>query len=189
MGNIVSGVWILVFIIIMARVSTASKKVKDRRERALKEKDVNQQVGLTNDKKSLAFNPAMPIDQYGRQQTPAQKRPSQSRPAQNRPATAQRTQPASAAAKPGEENMSTTEMLAKKAQLDQVEHQKEQFEHRQHERMYYGNYNYARRYLLGDTVAATDKLVYCPNCAAENLVKIHENPAKYHCYFCREKLS
>ncbi len=86
------------------------------------------------------------------------------------------------------DELSTTEMLAQKAKQDQVEHRKEQMEHRQHEQKYYGNYHYARRYLLGDPVAASDKLIYCPNCAAENLIKLHENPRKYNCYFCRAKL-
>ena len=86
------------------------------------------------------------------------------------------------------DELSTTEMLAEKARKDQIEHHKEQVEHRQHEQKYYGNYHYARRYMLGDPVAASDKLIYCPNCAAENLIKLHENPRKYNCYFCRAKL-
>ncbi|MCR5418778.1 MAG: hypothetical protein K6E84_07675 [Lachnospiraceae bacterium] len=86
------------------------------------------------------------------------------------------------------EGKSTTEMLAEKAKQDQIEHRKEQYEHAQFEKKYYNDYHYARRYLLGDPIAASDKLVYCPNCAAENLIKIHENPGKYNCYFCREKL-
>ncbi len=86
------------------------------------------------------------------------------------------------------DELSTTEMLAQKAKQDQIEHHKEQVEHRQHEQKYYGNYHYARRYMLGDPVAASDKLVYCPNCAAENLIKLHESPRKYNCYFCRAKL-
>ena len=88
----------------------------------------------------------------------------------------------------GKEEMSTTEMLAEKARLDQLEHKKEEFEQKQHDKKYYSGYNYARRYMLGDAVKPTEKLVYCPNCAAENLMKIHENPAKYNCYFCRAKL-
>ena len=86
------------------------------------------------------------------------------------------------------DELSTTEMLAQKAKLDQIEHHKEQIKHRQHEQKYYGSYHYARRYMLGDPVAASDKLVYCPNCAAENLIKLHESPRKYNCYFCRAKL-
>ena len=87
-----------------------------------------------------------------------------------------------------EDEQSTTEMLAEKAKQDQIEHQKEKLEQAQYEKKYYGNYHYAKRYLLGDPVPATERLIYCPNCAAENLIRITDNPKKFNCYFCREKL-
>lgn len=96
--------------------------------------------------------------------------------------------PKPAAVQEQEEEQSTTEMLAKKARQDQLEHQKEKAEQAQYEKKYYGNYHYAKRYLLGDPVPATERLVYCPNCAAENLIKITDNPKRFNCYFCREKL-
>ena len=124
---------------------------------------------------------------------PARQAVAQQKTAQQRNGV-QNNRPQTAKQKPGEggltdaDELSTTEMLAEKARKDQIEHHKEQVEHRQHEQKYYGNYHYARRYMLGDPVAASDKLIYCPNCAAENLIKLHESPRKYNCYFCRAKL-
>ncbi|MBO4338181.1 MAG: hypothetical protein J5842_08925 [Lachnospiraceae bacterium] len=128
--------------------------------------------------------PSRPMASQGR---PAQQtRPQQSRPAQRMPASSPAT--AAAAVKASGEGMSTTEMLAQKAALDQKEHRLEEYEQRQHEKKYYSNYHYAKRYMLGDPVSPTEKILYCPNCAAENLIKIHENPRKYNCYFCRANL-
>ena len=110
----------------------------------------------------------------------------QTRPQQASGAATPKTKPA--AVQEQEEEQSTTEMLAKKARHDQLEHQKEKAEQAQYEKKYYGNYHYAKRYLLGDPVPATERLVYCPNCAAENLIKITDNPKRFNCYFCREKL-
>lgn len=48
--------------------------------------------------------------------------------------------------------------------------------------------NYAGRYLPGDPVPQSCKLVICGYCNAENLVPQNDKPEKYTCYFCRERL-
>ncbi len=87
-----------------------------------------------------------------------------------------------------EEERPVTEMLAEKARKDQIEHRREELEQARHEKTYYSGYRYAKRYLPGDEVPSGERLVYCPNCAAENLIRITDNPKKFNCYFCREQL-
>lgn len=85
------------------------------------------------------------------------------------------------------EGESTTEYLNRKAEMDNREHQKEQFERKRAERQNYGNIVYAGRWMEGDPVPQSRRMVVCSYCGAENLVPIHDRTA-YHCYFCREKL-
>lgn len=56
------------------------------------------------------------------------------------------------------------------------------------QKKYYGNYNYAQRYVPGDPVTKGKRMVYCPYCNAENLIPSHNAAKDYNCYFCREKL-
>ena len=196
---------IVVFFFIILRVRSTVNKATKQAERMKKEGEVNKQVGITASS-SFAQAAGSAIQKREDFASQAMGRPSSpinypaaqgSKPAANtRPVTnnrpgqksAARPQSAAASKQAAEESLSTTEMLAQKAKMDQIEHQKEKMEQKRHEQQYYRNYNYAKRYLLGDPVAPTEKLIYCPNCAAENLIKIHENPKKYNCYFCREKL-
>ncbi|MCR5283642.1 MAG: hypothetical protein K6E18_09750 [Lachnospiraceae bacterium] len=197
---------VVVFFFIILWVRSSVGKAAKQAERMKKEGEVNKQVGITTSssfasaagsavQKREAFasqaagRPSSPINypsaQPGRPAAQGGRQNANTRASQKPAARAQGGAAAGAAA---DESLSTTEMLAQKAKLDQIEHQKEQMEQRRHEQQYYRNYNYAKRYLLGDPVSPTEKLIYCPNCAAENLIKIHENPKKYNCYFCREKL-
>lgn len=85
------------------------------------------------------------------------------------------------------EGESTTEYLNRKAELDNREHQKERLERKRAERQNYGNIVYAGRWMEGDPVPPSRRLVICGYCGAENLVPVNDRTA-YHCYFCREKL-
>ena len=190
---------VVVFFFIILWVRSSVGKAAKQAERMKKEGEVNKQVGITTSSSfasaagsAVQKREAFASQSAGRPSSPINYPAAQgNRPAANtRPAQRNTARPQSAAAskQAAQDSLSTTEMLAKKAQMDQVEHQREKLEQKRHEQQYYRNYNYAKRYLLGDPVSPTEKLIYCPNCAAENLIKIHENPKKYNCYFCREKL-
>ena len=190
---------VVVFFFIILWVRSSVGKAAKQAERMKKEGEVNKQVGITTSSSfasaagsAVQKREAFASQSAGRPSSPINYPAAQgNRPAANtRPAQRNTARPQSAAVsqQAAQDSLSTTEMLAKKAQMDQVEHQREKLEQKRHEQQYYRNYNYAKRYLLGDPVSPTEKLIYCPNCAAENLIKIHENPKKYNCYFCREKL-
>lgn len=107
------------------------------------------------------------------------------RPQQNKPQTAK------SPAKPlhnKPEEMSTMEMLEAKAREDdreeRLEKQRQKIENKKH----YGHLNYAERYIIGDAVPKGKKMVFCPNCNAENLIPTHSAAREYNCYFCRENL-
>ena len=182
---------IIAFFIVASKGKSAGKNEKKRRAAQSEAVDAQINKGVSSVQHSKAASlftpmnssvnrPSLPMSQNG-QSSGYGKTSHQT----NRSVNSAKPREAAPSADP----MSTTEMLAKKAADDQKEHMREQFEQKQHEKKYYSGYNYARRYMLGDPVSPTDKIIYCPNCAAENLVKIHENPRKYHCYFCRANLA
>lgn len=85
------------------------------------------------------------------------------------------------------EGESTTDYLNRKAAMDEREHRAEQLEQKRAERQNYGDIVYAGRWMEGDPVPQSRRLVECGYCGAENLVPLHDKK-RYHCYFCREKL-
>lgn len=85
------------------------------------------------------------------------------------------------------ENESTTDYLERKARMDAIEHKKEAMEQKRAERENYGDLVYALRWMEGDPVPSSQRLVKCSYCGAENLVPTGKR-IKYHCYFCREEL-
>ena len=189
MGIII--IWVIIFIFIMkyARKNAAEKKSGEALSKAAEKELLGRITSSSGSGSAANLKPVhtMRSEFYKGPNKPTTAPSDGARKAvaaANAASTAQKSEAAPAK----QEAKSTTEMLAEKAKQDQIEHRKEQIEHQQFERKYYSNYNYARRYLLGDAIAASDRLVYCPNCAAENLIKLHENPKKYNCYFCREKL-
>ncbi len=86
-----------------------------------------------------------------------------------------------------DKDQSTTDYLQQKAKADARDHYKEKMEEQRRVNETYGNQPVGGRYELGDPIPNGMKIVYCPYCAAENLVKI-----SYHgdrdCYFCRTRL-
>lgn len=88
---------------------------------------------------------------------------------------------------PANEPGSTTEMLRRKAQEDQVNHEKEKKYAEYKQKKTHKGKRYAQRYMLGDVVPNGMKIKYCGYCGAENLVS-HRNREELLCYFCREEL-
>ncbi len=125
---------------------------------------------------------------------PAQQKPAQKKQQQKVQQQKVQQQKNIAQAKPvqpkpkAKEEMSTVEMLEAKALADDrkemLEKQKQRMENKKH----YGHHNYAQKYILGDPVPASRKLIYCGYCNAENLIPRNDRPGKYNCYFCREEL-
>ncbi len=194
--------------IMLARLSKAYQKLGENAKRKKKDAEVNRQVGLSAQQAREPFaDPGAAGSRPQNRPMPAN-RPAASAGSASSPinypsavpggATQRKNARPQMPVKPaqntqtnapaGEDEKATTEMLAKKAKQDQIEHQREKLEQKRHEQKYYSNFNYAKRYLLGDEISPSEKMIFCPNCAAENLIKIHENPKKYNCYFCREKL-
>jgi len=91
--------------------------------------------------------------------------------------------------KPADERVekSTMDYLQEKAKADQIEHAKEKFEEAKRLDAVHGRKPAAGRYMLGDPIPHGHKIIYCPYCAAENIV-----PNLYYgdksCYFCRTHL-
>ena len=84
--------------------------------------------------------------------------------------------------------MSTTDMLEAKAQADGREHILEKQRQHMENKKHYGSHNYAKKYILGDSVPKGNKMVFCPYCNAENLIPTYSAARDYNCYFCRENL-
>lgn len=103
------------------------------------------------------------------------------------PAPAPMAQAVTSQAKGRDEEESTTEYLAKKAQEDAREHAKEKWEEEKRLRESRGGLAVAERHLDGDPVPQNKRCVICGYCAAENLVPMTAR-ARYSCYFCREPL-
>lgn len=82
---------------------------------------------------------------------------------------------------------STTEYLARKAQEDQVEHQKEKMKDYARMKQEGGGKSFATRYLEGDPIPDYMNVCKCGYCGAENLLPKNAR-AEYKCYFCREDI-
>ncbi|MGN0132512.1 MAG: hypothetical protein ACI4AA_08725 [Lachnospiraceae bacterium] len=82
---------------------------------------------------------------------------------------------------------STMDYLNEKAKQDQREHAIEKMQENKRVDRKYGNRPVGGRYLLGDPVPSGMRIVYCPYCGAENLVKIGFRDDR-DCYFCRSRL-
>ena len=82
---------------------------------------------------------------------------------------------------------STTEMLRKKAEEDQANHDKEKKLAEYKQKKSHMGKRYAQRYLIGDSVPKNMRIKCCGYCGAENLVA-YGNREQLLCYFCREDL-
>lgn len=82
---------------------------------------------------------------------------------------------------------STTEMLRKKAEEDQANHEKEKKLAEYKQKKSYMGKRYAQRYLLGDPVPKNMRVKCCGYCGAENLIT-YGSREQLLCYFCREDL-
>ena len=82
---------------------------------------------------------------------------------------------------------STTEMLRKKAEEDQANHDKEKKLAEYKQKKSHMGKRYAQRYMLGDPVPKNMRIKYCGYCGAENLIT-YGNREQLLCYFCREDL-
>ena len=82
---------------------------------------------------------------------------------------------------------STTEMLRRKAEEDQANHDKEKKYAEYKQKKTHMGKKYAQRYLIGDPVPPNMKIKCCGYCGAENLLT-HGNREQLLCYFCREEL-
>ena len=137
-----------------------------------------------NNKPARQVTP-VPSRQQTRQTPPRQQtRPQQTKTAKPAPA---KNAPA-AKAQSAVQEKSTTDMLREKALQDDREEMRYKQEQRMKNKNYYGNHNYAQRYLIGDPIPKDKRMVYCPYCNAENLVPAYGRTSGYNCYFCREEL-
>nr|MBQ8253118.1 hypothetical protein [Lachnospiraceae bacterium] len=124
-------------------------------------------------------------------QTPPRKTPPRQTPRQQQ---TKASKPAPAKAAPTvnsqivAQEKSTTEMLREKALQDDREEMRDKHEQRMKNKKYYGDHNYAQKYLIGDPVPKDKRMVYCPYCNAENLIPSYSRANSYNCYFCREEL-
>lgn len=86
-----------------------------------------------------------------------------------------------------QQDMSTTEYLQYKANLDAQAHRKEKYQEWQRARQETGGLPAAKRLYEGDSVPNGMWKVKCSYCGADNLVP-EETRQRYTCYFCREEL-
>ena len=79
--------------------------------------------------------------------------------------------------------VSTTEYLAEKARLDELEHKKEEMRQR------VANSKYQLGAMIPDDgiVPPACKIIYCKYCGAENMLP-RNHRGQWHCYFCHDDL-
>ena len=86
-----------------------------------------------------------------------------------------------------EADMSTTDYLRQKANLDEADHRQEKQQEFRRARWETGGLPAAKRLYEGDSVPQGMRRVACSYCGADNLLP-QGSGQKYTCYFCREEL-